>query len=181
MNVTQLYSKPWHPAFRQIDLKDATVKIKDGSSNEITVKIREGNLTYNKLRNMEYHKDRGVLDDVREGDEEPMDVAFDFVWEYIKGAAGTEGTPSVEDALKKINQASGWTSSDSDACRPYSVDLDIYYKPGDCTTADTENILLPDFRYEELNHDLRAGTVSCSGKCNAKQATITRRNQSSAS
>ena len=159
----------------QIDLKNAVIKIKDGSTTpkEITIKVGDGTLTYSEKRNMEYTLNRGVLDEVREGDEVPMDVSFSFVWEYIKSPNTTGATPSLEDALKKIGAAAAWVSSDADTCRPYAVDIEILYTPN-CTGSDKETITLPDFRYESLDHDIKAGTISCSGKCNAKQATATR-------
>lgn len=161
------------PCFLQIDLKDTTIKIKDGGSEEIEIKIGEGNLTYTESRNMEYTLDKGILDEVREGDEVPMDISFDFVWEFITGTTGTAGVPSVEDALKNINKAAAWVSSDADACRPYAVDLELFHKP-DCAGEDLEISTFPDFRYEELAHDLREGTIACSGRCNAKQASHAR-------
>ena len=139
--------------------------------NWIEVKIGEGTLTYSEKRNMQYTLNRGVLDEVREGDEVPMDVKFDFVWEYIKGPA-VAGAPTVGDALKKLGLASTWASSDSDSCRPYAVDLVVLYVPA--CTGDQEETTLPDFRYEDLSFDLKAGTVSCSGKCNSKQAVSVR-------
>lgn len=162
----------------QIDLKNATVIIRDGTTptpNEIEVKLGEGNLTYSEKRNMQYMLNRGLLDEVREGDQVPMDVSFDAVWEYIKGTTGTGGVPSMEDALKKINAASGWVSTDSDACRPYAVDIVILHDPP--CTGDLEEIVLSDFRYEDLSQDLRAGTIACSGKCNVTQASVTRASQ----
>jgi hypothetical protein len=140
-----------------------------GKVNEITVKVGEGTLTYSEKRTMEYTLNRGTLDEVREGDEVPMDVAFDLVWEYI---TGTTGAPTVEDALKKIGEASTWRSSDTDACKPYAVDIVVEYEP-DCT-GDPETITLPDFRWEALDHDLKAGTIKCTGKCNATVAEIVR-------
>jgi hypothetical protein len=164
----------------QIDLKQATVTIKDGAGNSLAVRIGEGNLTYTEARNMEYKLDRGTLDEVREGDEIPVAVSMDFVWEYLKGpssASGSGGTPTIEDALKQRGGAAAWTSSDSDTCRPYAVDLVILYIPN-CATGDQEEIILSDYRWEQLNHDLSAGTVATSGNCNVTQATVTRAAQS---
>lgn len=141
-----------------------------GKVNSITVKVGEGTLTYSEKRNMEYTLDRGTLDEVREGDEVPMDVKFDITWDYITGDG--VGTPSVEDALKKLGDAATWRSSDLDACKPYAVDVVIEYTP-DCA-GDPEVITLPDFRWESLDHDLKAGTISCTGKCNATVADVVR-------
>jgi hypothetical protein len=165
--------------YAQIDLKRAIIKIKDGGSNSLEVKIGEGNLTYDESRNVEYTLDRGTLDEVRTGDEVPVSVSMDFIWEYLKGSTGS-GTPTVEDALKQRGEASDWVSSDADTCRPYAVDLEIIYSPTPIACGDMETILLSDFRWESLSHDLRAGSVSVSGQCNVTEATVTRQTNSSA-
>ena len=113
-----------------------------------------------------------MLDNVRVGAEEPMDVSFDFVWEFITASSGS-GVPSIEDALKKRGEASGWITTSADVCHPYCVDLEIFYTPP-CGGAEKERIVLNEFHYETLEHDLRAGSVSCTGKCNTKEAVVTR-------
>lgn len=167
-------------AFAQIDLKDATVYIRDGDSpvNSLEIKIGEGNLSWTEARNMEYSLDRGLLDEVKEGDEIPVEVSFDFTWEYLKGDTGST-VPTVEDVLKQRGEAADWVSSDADLCRPYAVDIVVRYVPN--CTGDEEQITLSDFRWESLDHDLRNGTVAVSGKCNVTQATIVRNTQSSGS
>ena len=160
----------------QISIRDATVWIKDGAGNSIEVRVGTGNITYTEARTIEYTLDRGRLDEVRQGDDVPVDVSFDFIWEYLLGpsvASGSGGTPTIEDALKKRGGAAEWTSSDSDTCRPYAVDIVIDHIP-DCETGDRETITIEDYRWESLNHSLREGTVSSSGKANVVQASISR-------
>lgn len=139
--------------------------------HELEVKIGEGNLTYTEKKARTYTKDRGKLSTVRNGDEEPVDVKLDATWEWIRASTGS--TPTVEDVLKKRGEASNWVSSSTDPCEPYSVDLVIEYKP-DCGNEDWEIITLPDFRYEELPHDSKAGTLSIQGKCNVTEASVAR-------
>jgi len=166
----------------RIDLKDAVIKLKDGGGQELEIKIGEGNLTYSEKKSIKYMPDRGLLDDVVEGDEVPMDVSFSFIWQYLKGpsssstqpSTGAGAVPTIEDALKQSGAALFWVSTDTDACRPYAVDIEITYAPTPSTCGDQEVILLADFRYEELNHDLRNASVACSGKCNATKAIINR-------
>lgn len=177
MNLTLLNVEPQSSVFAQISLRYSTIKILDGTTptaNEIEIKVGEGNLTWTEAKTMEYLLDRQLLDEVREGDDIPMDVSFDFIWDYITGTTGSGGVPSIEDALKQINAASTWISTDSDICRPYAVDIQIEYVPTNCAAEDQETITLPDFRYENLAHDLRAGTIACTGRCNATQATAIR-------
>lgn len=166
----------------QIDLKDATVTIRDGDdpANTLEVRIGEGNLTFTEARNIDYTLNRGILDEVREGDQIPMAVTFDFVWEYVRGpssASGSGGTPTIVDALKQIGGAADWVSSDTDTCRPYSIDLVVLYVPN-CATGDQEELILADYRYEQLAYDLSAGTIASSGNCNVTEAVVTRSAQS---
>ena len=174
-------NKPWMSVFAQIDLKYATITMSDGDSpaNTLEITIGEGNLSYTEAKNIEYTLDRGNLDEVREGDQVPVDVTIDFVWEYLRGSAVSGAVPTVEEALKNIGNAADWVSTDTDACRPYAIDLIVTYAPVPSSCGDQEVITLPDFRYESLDHDLRAGTVSVSGKCNVTQATVVRTAQSS--
>ena len=148
----------WHPVYASIDLKDATITVAG-----VTAKIGTGNLTFTEHNAMEYILDRGVLDDVRKGDEAPLDVRLDAVWEYIQSS--TAGLADLEAAIKGTG---GQTSSDTDACRPYACDIVITLDP---TCGTPEVITLADFRWESMDHDLRAGTISTSGKCNVTRAT----------
>lgn len=161
----------------QIDLKNATIKLLDGTTptpKELEINVGEGSFSFTEHRTLEYTLNRGALSEVRAADEEPMDVSFDFVWDFLKSSTG--GTETVEDVLKNRAEASDWVSTDSDECRPFSIDIEIEYTP-DCSGEDIETILLEDFRYEELSHDPVAGTVSCTGRCNVTQATSTRTSQ----
>lgn len=158
----------------KIDLKYCTLRIVDGTPstpNFVEMKIGDGTLSFDEKRTMEYNLDRGKLSNVREGDEQPMDVKFDLMYEFLKATSATVPTP--EQALKKTGPASTWTSTSSDACEPYAVDIYVIYAPP-CGGEKMELAILPDFRWESLNHDLKAGTISCSGKCNAKVAILQR-------
>ena len=181
MQLNGLMAPAWVPVYAQIDMKNVTLKIQDGTTptaNEIEIKVDEGNLTYSENRTIEYTLDRGRIDEVREGDEVPMDVAFDLLWEFITGNQDSAGVPpTVEDALKNVNNAASWISSDSDTCRPYAVDIILENVPvcgASAPTQEQEFITLPDFRYETLDHDLSAGTIAVSGRCNSKVASILR-------
>ncbi len=171
------------PVFAQIDLKKAVISILDGVAEEINVTIGEGNLTWTERKNIEYTLDRGLLDEVRETDEVPVDISIDAVWEYIRGPSAasttTTGLPTISDALQQLGAAVDWVSSDADTCRPYAVDLKIVYTPTPWNCGDIETITFADFRYEEMSHDLRAGTIAISGRCNITKPTVVRSAQSS--
>ena len=160
-----------------MDLKNAVLTIEDGTSptpNSITVVMGEGNLTWSEKKPRIYDKDRGRLDTVRNADEEPMEVQFAARWEYIKADTGDDAT--IEDALKQRGEASDWVSSSADTCEPYAVNLKFTFTPI-CSGDKEEIFLFPDFRYETLDHDAQAATISISGMCNAVEPTITREEQ----
>ncbi len=138
---------------------------------QIDIKVGDGNITYTEANEYEYDLDRGVLDTVRAGDEVPMDVSLDFVYEYI--TTGTSEAVSPMDALKKIGGASEWRSSSSDACEPYAVDLEIVHTPI-CTTQAIETTIFSDFRSDSREVDLGEASVAVSGRCNVTQPIVTR-------
>lgn len=159
-----------------IDLKQTTINLNGGGvSQTVEVKIGEGNLSYTEKRNMDYIRDKGVLDTVREGDEEPVEVRFDFTWEYLTSATG-DTVPTIEEVLKREGLASAWTSSAADVCEPFAVDVEVIYDPS-CAGEIVEPIettTLADFRWESLEHDMRGGAVAASGNCNVTRASIAR-------
>ncbi len=134
------------------------------SGRRLEIKVGEGNMTYDEKRTMEYKRDRGRLDTVREGDEEPIDVRLDIRWDWLS-SAGSDTYPTPEEFLKKEGLASAYESSSDDPCEPYSINIIVIYDP-DCSGVDAEVITLSDYRWESLNHDLKAGTLATSGKCN---------------
>jgi hypothetical protein len=156
-----------------VDVADNAVLLSSHLPEEIEVKIGEGNLTYSEKKEYEYKLDRGALDTVREGDEQPMDVSFDFQWEFLKAGSG-DTVPTVEEAIKGIGLAADWRSTSDDSCEPYCVDLILENVPGCGSAGLSETIILPNFRWETLDHDAQNGSVSCSGRCNAKEAVLGR-------
>lgn len=159
----------------KVDIKNAIIKFTDGTTptpNELEIKVGEGNFTFVERVAREYALDKGRLDTVRNGDEQPVDVSLEFVWEWLKASVGNPPTPV--DVLKRRGEASAWVSSSADPCEPYCVDIEILIN-ADCEDGtESELILIPDFRHEELNYDLRAGQIAVSGKANVTSVTPTR-------
>lgn len=174
----------FHPPLDVAVANDAEILFYQfGQSLEVT--IGEGNLTYEESRPVEFTLNRGVIDTVKLADEEPMAVSLEFTWEFIRhlgaptafsASATTTATTgaTVEDALKQQGPCVGWRSVSPDPCEPYCVNIRISNDPGCGSTGLNEEILLPMFFYESLSHDLSAGTVSVSGRCKAKAASIAR-------
>jgi hypothetical protein len=74
----------------------------------VTLKIGEGNITYTEHNEYEYLLDRGDLDTVKEGNEVPMDVKLEAVFEHI--TTGTSENISPMDALKAWRRGE-WVSA----------------------------------------------------------------------
>jgi hypothetical protein len=140
----------------------------------LEIKLGDGTLTYSETKNREYKLNRGIIDKVRNGDQAPMDVATTFAWTHITSHS-SETIPSVEDCLKNRGLAATWVST-GQGCDPFAVNLVIKNSPLVCVgeTHTIEKVVFPEFRYEKLDHDAKAGTVSLSGKCNATEPTVTR-------
>jgi len=157
----------------RIDLKNCVIKFKDGTEptpNEITVKIGDGTLNYTTKNNYDYRRDRGLLDEVVEGDEEPVEISLDATLEFVRGA-GTD--VSIEDALDKVGNAASWVTVDSDACQPYAVTLEVLHTPI-CEDVFLETLEFTPFRADEVQHDLKEGTLSIRGRSNQTRPTATR-------
>jgi hypothetical protein len=140
-------------------------------SQRIEVKIGEGNLTWTEAKEYEYLLDRGDLDTVREGDEQPVEVSLEFVYEYITTQTSKDITPV--DAIKQGGEASEWVSSSADLCEPYAIDMVVFHCLP-CGTDQDERVTLTDFRWESLEYDLGEATIAVSGRCNVSEATVNR-------
>jgi hypothetical protein len=132
-------------------------------AHQLKIRIGDGNISWTEKRPIVYVKDRGLLDTVRRGDQEPVAVKFDATWVFLASYT-TDTTPTIEEALKQIGKASIWKSSSADPCEPYAVDVVIVYTPP-CSVV-KETYTLADFRYEDLGHDLKTGQLAITGKCN---------------
>lgn len=157
-----------------IDLKNAQFVITDnrctvddgwdGIRHMIRVHIGEGNVTFTEKRTINYTKDFGRLFDVSEGDEDPVEVKFDLHWDYLSGQI------AVLDALKQQGSGyagTGWVSTDSDECRPPAVNIELLNM---VTCMEAELIIFVQFRFDQLDYDLRNHTISITGRCNKKFA-----------
>jgi hypothetical protein len=138
---------------------------------EVEIKVGDGDVTYTENSEYNYDLDRGDLDTVREGDQVPMDVNFDLVYEHI--TTGTSETISPMDALKRKGSAADWVSAATDKCEPYAVDIEVIHTPP-CGTSDTETTTFPDFRSESREVSFSDSVISISGRCNATEPIVTR-------
>ena len=137
----------------------------------ITVAIGDGDLTWTENREMIYDLDRDLLDTVRLGEDQPLEVELAFTFEYVTTESGQTITPV--DALKQIGEATEWVSSSSDSCEPYAVDIYVVHCVP-CGTDEDQDFLFSDFRYESLEYSMAEASIAVSGRCNVTDVTTTR-------
>ena len=135
------------------------------------VQLGTGNVTFTENKERIYDLDRGLLDTVRNGDEQPLEISLEFTYVFVTQETNKVVTPV--DALKGLGDAAEWVSSDSDTCAPYAVDLELRHCLP-CTSDQDEKLVFNDFRYESLDYDLQEATIAVSGRCNITDATATR-------
>jgi hypothetical protein len=136
--------------------------------HSLKIKIGEGNMQWTEKRPVVYVKDRGKLDTVRLGDQEPVEVKLDFLWVFLSSTNGSL-IPQPSEAIKQTGPSASWISSSSDPCEPYAVNIRVVYTPPCDVTR--EQYKLHDFRYEDLGMDMKTGQISVTGKCNVMTVT----------
>lgn len=141
----------------------------------VEINVGEGNLTWSETKEYEYLRNRGDLDTVKEGDEQPVEMSMEFVYDYIKTESGQTITPV--DAIKQIGEAAEWVSSSADLCEPYCVDI-LAKHCVPCGTDEDEDVLFVDFRRESLDFDMDEATIAVSGRCNVSEPTVMRSDDS---
>lgn len=157
----------------QIDLKDAILTVQDGSTNSLELHIGEGNLEWTEKRNIEYVLNRGELGFLREGDEAPVEVSFEFIWDFLTSDTTDGEPPTMKEALTQSGPCAGWESSSNDTLQPYTVNIVVNYLPP-CPGIDREIIIITQFCYEELAHSSKEAKVVVKGKANITKVTSTR-------
>jgi len=138
---------------------------------QLDIKVGDGNITYTEHKTHEYLLDRGDLDTVREGNQVPMDVKMEAVYEHI--TQGTSEPVSPMDALKGIGGAAEWVSASTDQCEPYAIDLIVLHTPP-CGTSENERTTFPDFRADTKEVNFKEASISVTGKCNVTEPIVER-------
>lgn len=145
-----------------VDIKNCTFKlIGGGTGQELELDVGEGNLQYTEHFNREYMKNKGKLDTVRDGDEQPMDLSFGLKFENLTSKTGEDTTPN-----EVLKGEAGWDSTSSDPCEPFCCDVQVENIRTCGGSTDTETWLFKEFRVDQLGGDVRAGTLSSTGRCN---------------
>lgn len=137
----------------------------------VEITVGEGNVTYTEAREFVYDLDRGNLDTVREGDDQPLQVSLAVTFEAI--TTGTNEPVSPHDALTQQGNAADWVSSGSDACEAYAIDIVVEHTVA-CGTKQDETVTFPEFRFESFVPDYQAASIAVQGRCKVTEPTVVR-------
>ncbi len=138
---------------------------------QIEIRIGDGDLSWTEAREIIYDLDRDILDDVRLGPEQPLELNAAFVFEWAATGSGEPISPI--DAIKRINDAEEWVSSDSDQCRPYSIDVIVDHVVP-CGTNQDQRFSFEDFRWDSLEYSIQDAAITLTGRCNRTDALVAR-------
>lgn len=135
---------------------------------KITMKVGEGNIEHTKNKDPQIDTDRGLLDGARAGTEQPMEVSFNYVYDWLKASSGDPVT--VDEALEQEGDAADWISAAADPCEPYQVTIKVIDSPP-CGSEQAEIILYKYFMPRSINASVEAASVSVTGVCVATKPT----------
>ncbi|CAL1125571.1 unnamed protein product [Cladocopium goreaui] len=139
--------------------------------NQLDIKVGDGDITYTEADEYLYDLDRDELDTVRKGQDQPMEVSLNFVYEQI--TTGTDEPIAPMDAIKRRGGAAEWVSAAEDKCEPYAIDVVVVHTPP-CGTTESETTTFPDFRSESREVSFRDANIAISGRCNATEPIVER-------
>lgn len=151
-----------------IDLKNVTVTFQDGAANSIEVTFDEGNFVWNEAQERQYVLNRGKAGKanggaVRNGDDTPMQITINARFSFYYSSTDKKPLQFLK------NTDDDLTSTDSDSCAPFAVDILLENTP-ECSTDET--LAFRDFRWETGDFDVRAGTCNITGRCNSTEPEV---------
>ena len=149
----------------------------------ILVKFGDGEMTVNDRTNINYELDRDKLDDVRLGDESPLEISLTARYDYIRYPYA--GSFSIIEAMEGVSSDgspiswASWQNTDEGVaaearepwldCSPYCCCLELHNDLRiQCPDSNlpSEITWYPYFRKENAPCSVKNGTIQFSGKCN---------------
>lgn len=158
------------------NLRDAELKLTDGDApaNVVAVTLDEGDLSYDETNNVNNILDRGILDHMRKGDEEPVKVTFTLKFvEFLKQVADAD--PTVYEVFKKIGGAAAWVSTNTDGGDVYTLTAEFTIVSP--TVGDQNEKIVMNFLHHasvSFSEGDEYDTISFDGEAFVTAATITK-------
>lgn len=128
----------------------------------LNIKVGDGNVSWDENTNYDYEMDRGHIDAVVEGDDEPLAVTLDLVYEFVTAVTGS-GVPTPEDVLKQRGEAAGWLTTGADPCELFAVDLEVDHAPP--CAQEHEITTFREYRWDSVGHDMGQASLSVRARC----------------
>jgi len=124
-----------------------------------------GNFSYSLRREFNYIPERGRMENstMTEGDEVPMDIQFNGVYETLYG---DDNSPSIYELLMGRGDCAGWAGLGDNPCEPYAVSLVLVNDPliRVPTCGEGEILLFENFFCAQADPDLSAQEYSFQGQ-----------------
>ena len=141
-------------------------------SQQLEIKIGEGNCTYDEKKEYKYDLERGNLDAVREGNEVPVEMKFECVYEHI--TTGTSEPLCPMDALKGQGAGSRMGHVRSRSVRAPCRGSDHHVHAAVLRCGHRDHVL-PRLPCRLEGHRLQQGDdLRGNGKCNVTEAVVSR-------
>jgi len=147
------------------NMQDGSLKIKDGGSNELTIPVMEGDLSFVETTEAPVIMNRGTLYGMATPQETPLELSFTLKFEEWQGKSASGSDPSPVDALRNRGNASTWSGTLT--CGPYTVDLEFTIsKPCSAAGEEDEVLTFADFHCDrlEFSEGEEYNTIAVSGR-----------------
>jgi hypothetical protein len=131
-----------------------------------------GTLDFSEVRNYDTLLNRGVFEELVQGDDAPMTVNASGAWEELRSSAGAT-VPTWYEAWKKLGPAATWSTSDAN-CNLFCLDLELIHTPA-CADVEPEVYIFPAIPHPNLGGNTGDRSFSLQCMCNAVEPIIYRK------
>ena len=154
------------------NLRDGQIQVKDGAGSPVTITLtlEKGDLKWARKQSPIQVNDRGALDHVRPGDQQPVALSFSI---QVNRVHALTGSATLYNAFTKTGPASTWTSVGA-THEVYMVKV-VFTVLDPTGGADNEVITFDRVFHEELSNEEGETTnmLAFSGVSHATAPTIT--------
>jgi hypothetical protein len=130
----------------------------------LEINVGEGNITHTENKDPQIDLNRGLIDGARAGNEQPMEVSAEFIYDWLRASSGQEVKPY--EVLNQLGEGANWHTTAADPCEPFCIDIFILDTPP-CGSEQAEMIFFRKFNLQNLTSSVEAANVTFSGICTA--------------
>jgi hypothetical protein len=137
----------------------------------LEINVGEGNATHTENKDPQIDLNRGLIDGARAGNEQPMEFASEFVYDWLRASSGNEVTPY--EVLNQLGEGANWHTTADDPCEPFCIDVFILDAPP-CGSEQVEMIFFRKFNLQSMTSSVEGANVTFNGICTAQKPDIYR-------